>query len=98
MPKRFLTASAVILLLAACGGVALAKDNRTRDSGGTVIDVSAWRPMPAYEFMLNIADFPGAFFTGGERRVRNNSVPQQRIWFDRGNPSSTCMWGSTTPM
>lgn len=83
-PAPVIAASAVILLLAACGGVALAKDNRTRDSGGTIIDVSAWRSMPAYEFLLNIVDLPGAFFTGGERRVRNNSVPQQRIWFDRG--------------
>ncbi len=84
MPKRGLLASTVILLLATCGGVALAQDNRVRDSGGTIIDVSEWHSMPAYEFLLNIVDLPGAFFTGGERRVRNNSVPQQRIWFDRG--------------
>ena len=48
------------------------------------MDLTKWHAMPTHEFMLNIVDLPNAEFTRAQRRMRNKSVPHERIWFDRG--------------
>lgn len=74
---------AAAALIAGAAAPSFAQDNRLRDSGGAVMDLSKWQDIPAHEFMLNIVDLPSAEPGRAQRRVRNKGTPHERIRFDR---------------
>ena len=75
---------AALLVVAVCLP-ALAQDKpRPRDSGGVIVDLSAWHSIETHEFMLNIVDLPDAAFARAQRRVRDKAVSHERIRFDDG--------------
>ena len=83
MPARMIAALAAALLFALPLSGASAQD-KPRATDGTIMDLSKWHAIPAHEFMLNIIDLPDVKLSRAERRMRDNHIPQERIYFDRG--------------
>ena len=80
--KVVATISAIVILAAFLPAGSLAKDEPPRASDGSIIDLSKWHAIPVHEFMLNITDLPDVTLDRAQRRVRDNSIPHEQIWFD----------------
>ena len=74
-------AAAALLL---CGCVATPGSHVARDAGGVPISLSEWTPMDIKDFAIDTLDVGIHFYAAPERRIRNNSMEQQRIRFDGG--------------
>ncbi len=62
----------------------MAQDKPPRDSGGAIVDRTAWHDIVPDEFMLNIVDLPAASAHAAQRRARDNRATHERIGFDAG--------------
>ena len=81
MKPVFSFAAAALLL---CGCVATPGGQAARDAGGVPIRLSEWTPMDIKNFAIDTIDVGIHFYAAVERRIRNNSMEQQRIRFDGG--------------
>ena len=73
---------AAIMLLYGC--VSTPGGQTARDAGGVPISLSQWTPMDIKDFAIDTIDVGIHFYAAPERRIRNNSMEQQRIRFDGG--------------
>lgn len=74
----------LLAAIVAAASAALAQDKPPRDSGGTLMDLSAWHPIKPHEFMLNIVDLPDMDAYAAQRRIRDRRGAWERIRFDAG--------------
>ena len=79
MKSKYLTLVAAAFLVSACQtGI----DTSQRDSGGTTMHLSQWKPIKPHELVINVADLEGIEISNPESRIRDNRILQQRATFD----------------